>query len=72
MIKYKLLADGSFVVGDTATGLTVYAYPTSLYATMARTMADRVAAEMMKSAGACTVPVHIRAEFDARNFARLT
>jgi hypothetical protein len=52
MIKFKLLADGGFVAGDTETNKTSYAYPTSTYATLARRMPERTAADMIKSANA--------------------
>lgn len=32
MIKYRMLPDGGFVVGDTETGNASYAYPTSISA----------------------------------------
>ncbi len=47
---YKLDAHGGFTVGDTDTGATSYAYPTSPHATLARRLPDRVAADMAKAA----------------------
>lgn len=46
-IRFKLLDDGAFVCGDTATGITSYAYPTSFHAKDAKRFPDRVAASMM-------------------------
>ena len=40
--------DGGFIAGDTATGRTSYAYPTSHYATCAKRAAMRTAILMMR------------------------
>ena len=69
MIVFRLLADGGFVAGDTATGRTSYAYPTSEHANIARRLPDRVAREMMKAANAfvgCDT-----ADYDARMWRKL-
>ena len=70
MIVYRMLDDGAFIAGDTATERTSYAYPTSTYATQARRDADRIAAKMMaqenKGGRAACV-----ADYDARNWKRL-
>jgi len=70
MIVYELLTDGGFVAGDTETGFTSYAYPTSSHATMAKRQASRVAAEMVKSANAFGDIVG-RSDYDARNWHKL-
>lgn len=72
-ILYKVCEDGAFVAGDTESGLTSYAYPTSTHADDARRNArkpaylERLARDMLKdqrhAAG--------RAEYDARNIERL-
>lgn len=54
MVKFKLLADGGFVAGDTFTEKTSYAYPTSTHATTARRLPERVALEMVQSANRLT------------------
>ena len=48
MIVYKHLADGAFVGGDTDTGITGYAYPTSEHAEEVRKNPLRVASEMVR------------------------
>ena len=72
-VIFKLCRDGSFVAGDTATGHTSYAYPTTPNATQAKRRPAKVAAEMIERANAyarhCTAS--IVAEYDARNFVRL-
>ncbi len=40
-------ADGGFLAGDTATGLTAYSYPTSPYATRAKRDPAKVAAQLL-------------------------
>jgi hypothetical protein len=46
-ILFKLDSAGGFTVGDTATGRTAYAYPTSANASQARQLPYSVATEMM-------------------------
>jgi hypothetical protein len=48
-IIYTFDDDGAFIAGDTATGRTCYAYPTSTHATKAKKIPQRVAREMMRS-----------------------
>lgn len=49
MIKFNHTADGGFVVGDTTTNITVYAYPSSEHATKAKKNPAKVAAEMISA-----------------------
>jgi hypothetical protein len=76
-LKYRLLPDGAFVAGDTSTGRTAYAYPTSDHATQAKRQPERVAREMVdreNSFGAWRDAKGGRVacdEFDARQWARL-
>lgn len=64
MIVHKFDASGGFIVGNTATGLTSYAYPTSTHATEARRNARKVAAFMVGHERDSA----IRADFDSRNW----
>ncbi|UKJ74527.1 hypothetical protein [Azospirillum brasilense] len=48
-ILFMHTPEGGFLAGDTETGLTSYAYPTSTHATRARNHPGKVAAEMMTS-----------------------
>lgn len=47
MILFYTRPDGAFVAGDTRTGITSYAYPTSHHAQAARTRAAQTAARML-------------------------
>jgi hypothetical protein len=47
MILFKLDAQGGFTCGDTETGRTAYAYPTSSHAQAAKKQPELVAAKMM-------------------------
>ncbi len=47
MILHKLMPDGAFVCGDTKTGATVYAYPTSQNAENAKKDPEGVAFAML-------------------------
>lgn len=47
-ILYLLEPHGGFLVGDPASGLTAYAYPTSVYATSAQRQPARVAVDMLR------------------------
>jgi hypothetical protein len=78
MVVYEFGQDGSFVAGDTETGLTCYAYPTSPSATEAKRKgaALRIAKRMvageltwMREDGAPAAA--LCREYDARNWARL-
>ena len=72
-ILYKICEDGAFVAGDTESGLTSYAYPTSTHADDARRNArkpvclERLARDMLKAERHAAG----RAEYDARNTERL-
>lgn len=66
-VVFKMLANIGFVAGDTATGRTAFAYPTSPHATSARRHPLRVATEMMKQANAFTSP-YSTSEYDANNW----
>ncbi len=71
-ILYKFDQNGGFVVGDTETGLTSYAYPTSAAANRAKRDGGRVATSMM--ANEWPLDRHhpaIRVEAEAINRARL-
>ena len=69
MIEYLLDAQGGFTCGDTETGLTSYAYPTSTHATLARRVPERIAAEMVKAAKRFA---HLsRADYDTRNWQKI-
>lgn len=48
-LYYSLANDGSFTTGDSETGLTCYAFPTSSHATKAKRMPLAVAGEMMRN-----------------------
>ena len=74
MIVHRLLPDGGFVAGDTDTGETSYAYPTSESATRAKRHAELIAAEMVKRANAAAswIPLHIAQPYNARNWATLS
>lgn len=67
-IVHKVMPDGGFVCGDTQTGRTAYAYPTSPHATKARKSAATVAKAMMRNVGPTCDLVK---EYDARNWQKL-
>lgn len=71
LIVFRKLADGGFVAGDTISRRTAYAYPTSPHATIARTMPERVAAEMVASALRDPSPARIRGDYDTRNWQKI-
>ncbi|NUB25743.1 hypothetical protein [Azospirillum brasilense] len=48
-ILFMRTPEGGFLAGDTETGLTSYAFPTSTHATRARKHPAKIAAEMMAS-----------------------
>lgn len=48
-ILHMHTTDGAFIAGDSETGLTSYAYPSSEFAEKARRTPTKVAAEMMES-----------------------
>jgi hypothetical protein len=72
-IQYKLLTDGGFVVGDTETGITAYAYPSSEHATKARKNPSGIASEMIKRENeiAFCHMSNIGLDHDARNWGLL-
>lgn len=49
MIRYRFLKGGAFVAGDTKTGRTSYAYPTSPSADRAKAAPTKIALRMMAS-----------------------
>lgn len=74
MIEYIIDSDGGFTCGDTVTGFTVYAYPTSTTALQARRDAAGTARRVLSNSEA----FHARhaserhiVDYDARNWARL-
>ena len=71
-ILYKIGTDGSFTAGDTTTGFTSYAYPSSHHATRAIRYPDRCEwiASMMTARELRHGSPH-EAEYDARNWKRL-
>lgn len=71
-IKFKILPDGGFVAGDTESGLTSYAYPSSPYAISARKNPAKVAATMIRGEGALsrTYSEHAK-EYDRKNWETL-
>jgi hypothetical protein len=48
MILYRKRDDGSFLCGDTATGIADYAYPSSPYAAQAKRNPAAVAQDMLR------------------------
>lgn len=68
-IVYLLDADGGFTAGDTETRITVYAYPTSLYATVAKRKAAAVAEQMIGAEHRFGFDHEM--QYDARNWKRL-
>jgi hypothetical protein len=74
MIIMKILDDGGFVCGDTATGRTAYAYPTSTHAVAAkRGKCAATAREMLDGENGCGAwrDAATAKAFDARNMALL-
>jgi len=74
MIVHRLLDCGAFVAGDTDTGETSYAYPTSDHARRAKRYPDLVAREMIKRANASAsfMPSDISGPYNARQWASLS
>ena len=62
-IMYHLDSDGGFSAGDTDTGITAYAYPTSAYANRAKRDPEKVARDMLAREG--NRPV--MPDYDTRN-----
>ncbi len=74
MVTYQLMTDGAFVAGDTETGRTSYAYPTSANAAGARRRPLLIAKRMIaaeNSLGAWRDHCDYARDFDVRNWARL-
>lgn len=69
-IVFKLLDDGGFVVGDTDTGRTAYAYPTSPFATKAKKSPVNVAKAMMRNVARDGRSSTVIA-YDTRNWTKL-
>lgn len=72
-IRYHLDERGGFVCGDTESGVTSYAYPSSTNAMQARKFPGVVAAQMV--AGQAwrlgRDPLPYEREYDARNWVKL-
>lgn len=67
-IIHKFDQSGGFAAGDTDTGLTSFAYPSSTHATDAKRNADKVAAEMMANEKPLDFfPVYLREGFAAQH-----
>jgi len=71
MIYHTLGQDGSFTCGDSVTGITVYAYPTSQHATEAKKNADKTAIEMLANEIASLHCGRIGQEYDLNNWKRI-
>lgn len=67
-LKYKLLENGAFVAGDIDTGLTSYAYPSSIYAKGARNNPAAIAEIMMIAEIPSLHASSYVAEYDASNW----
>lgn len=72
-IIHRMDKQGGFIVGDTATRATCYAYPTSTHATNARKFPEKVAHEMISQENKfrTDVPGFTGVENDTRNWSRL-
>lgn len=70
-IKYRLLDNGAFIAGDTKTGRTVYAYPTSEHASLAYQRPFCTALRMMASENAMGAYRDTHDDYDLRNWYRL-
>lgn len=69
MIRYRLLPDGGFVAGDTETGRTAYAYPTSPRAEAARKRPEATATAILAdSAGLLAQLLPERPEYHLANW----
>lgn len=68
-IVYMLDQQGGFTCGDTATGNTNYAYPSSPHAEAAKRHPDLIANRMVREAN--DVGHWMKDEYQARNWARL-
>jgi hypothetical protein len=71
-IVHKILKGGAFVCGDTESGITSYAYPTSPSADLARKLPVAVATDMMRREHeTLKFTLGTRADYDARNWDQL-
>jgi hypothetical protein len=77
-IVWKILEDGSFVIGDRASGITSYAYPTSPSAERAKRLAKQGKASLIVSLSEQELEEDLAAfrgascgDYDARNWERL-
>ena len=70
-VQFKLLADGGFVAGDSESGMTSYAYPSSPHAVAAKKHAELVAEEMLASERADYRAIPAIREYDRRNWERI-
>lgn len=71
MLKFKLLDDGAFICGDTATGVTVYSYPTSIHANAAKRNPETAARSILREQPNWRGFPDIVADYDKRNWERL-
>ena len=70
-MAYRLLPDGGFVCGDSATGLTAYAYPCSAHAEAARRAPLATAQAMLAGEQRAFRVFESVREFDDLNWLRL-
>lgn len=68
MIRFKLDSNGGFVAGDTTTGVTVYAYPSSTHAVKARKDAKGTAREMIEAERPYLHTSEYSRQYDSRNW----
>ena len=71
MIRFKLETNGAFIAGDTETGRTLYAYPSSTHATQAKWRPKTVAAEMMTAENSAGKWRDTYDDYDLRNWTRI-
>ena len=71
MIRFKLETNGAFIAGDTETGRTVYAYPSSTHATQAKWHPKTVAAKMMTAENSAGKWRDAFDDYDLRNWTRI-
>jgi hypothetical protein len=68
MIHHGFVQDGGFAAGDSISGVTSYAYPSSFYAQHARRKPGAVAAAMLANENPSLT---CRKEYDQRNWKKL-
>jgi hypothetical protein len=71
MIVYKLDERGGFTAGDTETGITSYAYPSSVWAVTARSKPMKAAQLMISMERECMHESDYAKAYDARNWVTL-